>query len=119
MAHAHADWIKAVPEAKVVGLCDTNPQQLDSFWKNKLGGDKTIRRYDSLQKILDHPSVGLNGFILVTPRNLHFEQSMACLEASYHVLVEKPMVTSSVHARKLAQQVRKTGKLLLISFQAC
>ena len=43
---------------------------------------------------------------------------VAALDAGFNVLVEKPMVTRSDHAKKLAEKVKQTGLLLQVSFQA-
>lgn len=40
------------------------------------------------------------------------------LDHGLHVLVEKPMVTNSLHARELWRTVKSTGKVLAITFQA-
>src|SRR5581483_6643821 len=118
MSHAHGDWLKDIPEAKVVALCDIVPGQMDKLWKAKFDSRPDIRKYDSLEKLLKNPPKQLDGVIIITPHTLHFPQAMACLDAGYNVLVEKPMVTSSAHAKKLAEQVKKTGLLLQVSFQA-
>jgi predicted dehydrogenase len=118
MSHTHGEWLKSVPEANVVALCDINPEKMDRLWKAKFDAREDIQKYDSIDKLLKRPPKGLDAAIIVTPHTLHFPQAMACLDAGYHVLVEKPMVTSSAHARKLADKVKKTGKLLQVSFQA-
>lgn len=118
MAGVHAAKLKDIPEANVVALVDINKENLDRYWKTKFGGREDIRRYDSIEKLLKSPPSGLDAAIIVTPHTAHFPQAMACLDAGYHVLVEKPMVTSSAHAKKLADKVKKTGKLLQVSFQA-
>jgi predicted dehydrogenase len=118
MSHAHAGWLKDIPEAKVVALCDVNKENVDKLWQKGFAGRKDIRRYDSMEKLIKDPPKGLDGVIIVTPHTLHYPQSMAALDAGWNVLVEKPMVTSSAHAKKLAERVRKTGLLLQVSFQA-
>lgn len=118
MAHAHGDWLKGIPEAEVVALCDIKKENMERLWKAKFGGREEVRRYDSMDKLLKNPPKDLDGVIIVTPHTLHFEQSMAALDAGWNVLVEKPMVTSSAHAKKLAAKVKETGLLLQVSFQA-
>jgi predicted dehydrogenase len=118
MSHAHGDWLRDVPEANVVALCDINQANMEGLWKAKFGGREEIRRYDSMEKLLKSPPTGLDAVIIITPHALHFPQCMAALDAGYHVLVEKPMVTSSAHAKKLAEKVRQTGLLLQVSFQS-
>jgi len=41
----------------------------------------------------------------------------AALKAGKHILVEKPMVTQTAHARGLFQAVERAGKLLAIACQ--
>ncbi|HEY0007992.1 MAG TPA: Gfo/Idh/MocA family oxidoreductase [Tepidisphaeraceae bacterium] len=118
MAGAHGDWLKDIPEADVVALCDINRDNMERLWKTKFGGRDGIRLYDSMEQLLQSPPPGLQAVIIVTPHALHFPQAMAALDAGYHVLVEKPMVTSSDHARKLAEKVKETGLLLQVSFQS-
>lgn len=117
-ARVHAANLAAIPEAKVVALCDINPKNMEKFWQDCYAGDKSIRRYRDFASLIKDPPKGLRGVILVTPHVCHFPQAMEALSQGYHVLVEKPMVTSSAHANKLAQQVKKTGRLLQVAFQA-
>jgi predicted dehydrogenase len=91
---------------------------MDRLWKAKFGARADIRKYDSMEKLLKSPPKNLDAVIIITPHGLHFQQSMDALDAGYNVLVEKPMVTSSAHAKKLAEKVKQTGLLLQVSFQA-
>lgn len=118
MSRAHVNWLREVPEARVVGLCDIKRENMDKLWREMFGSRDDIRRYDSMDKLLKSPPKGLDAVILVTPHALHFPQAMAALDAGLHVLVEKPMVTRSADARKLADKIKKTGLHLQVSFQA-
>ena len=118
MGRSHANYYKGVPEARVVALCDIKRENLEKFHKEQYKGDESIRLYDSLEEMMKDPPKGLRAVTLVTPHALHFPQAMLSLEHGYDVLVEKPMVTSSDHARQLAEQVKKTGRHLQIAFQA-
>jgi predicted dehydrogenase len=118
MCRSHVTRLQEVPEAEVVALCDINPAASEKMWREQFKSDKSIRRYDSFEAMMKDPPRGLRGVILVTPHTVHFPHAMMALEKGYDVLVEKPMVTSSVHARKLAAQIKKTGRHLQIAFQA-
>jgi predicted dehydrogenase len=115
MANVHAQNLQKIEGVKVVALCDTVPANTKVF-KDKYFADAV--EYTDYAKLLAAPPAKLDGVVLVTPHTLHFEQSKAALEAGVHVLVEKPMVTSSAHAYELWKTVNKTGKLLAIGFQA-
>ncbi len=118
MAHTHGHWLKDIPEANVVALCDIKRPNMERLWRERFGGREDIRLYDSFEKLLKSPPKNLDAITIITPHTLHFAQSKAALEAGYHVLVEKPMVTRSADARKLAEVIRKTGRQLQVSFQA-
>lgn len=118
MAGAHAGQLKEIPDAKVVALCDIKRENLEKFHKEKYNSDPSIRLYDSIELLMKDPPKDLRGIIIVTPHATHFPQAMLSLEKGYDVLVEKPMVTSSDHARQLDQQIKKTGRHLQVAFQA-
>src|SRR5262249_57307566 len=54
--------------------------------------------------------------VIVTPHTLHFEHGMQALQAGCHVLMEKPMVTDSDQAHRLAAEVEKAGKIFTIGY---
>jgi predicted dehydrogenase len=117
MANWHAQTLLKIPDAKVVALVDTVTAHTKAF-KEKYFPDAV--EYDSFHKMLDRPPKGekLDAVLLVTPHTLHHSQARTALEYGLHVLVEKPMVTSSEHAYDLWRIVKQTGKQLAISFQS-
>jgi predicted dehydrogenase len=115
MAHWHAQQLQKIDRCKVVALVDPVAEQTRQF-KEKYFHDAA--QYDSLENLLAVPPARLNGVVLVTPHTLHFSQAMLALENGLHVLVEKPMVTRSEHAYELWRAVKKSGKMLGITFQS-
>ncbi len=119
ISHMHADNANRIADdVEVVGLCDIKPENLDRLWQNKLKSRDDIRKYDDFDKLLKDPPEGLDAIVILTPHALHFTQCMAALDAGYHVLVEKPMVTRSEHARQLTEKISATGRQFQIAFQA-
>jgi predicted dehydrogenase len=57
---------------------------------------------------------GLDGVIISTPPETHFVIARDCLEQGLHVLVEKPLTTSSVEARDLIAIAEKNDRLLMV-----
>lgn len=53
---------------------------------------------------------------IVTPNATHFEIATACLEAGFHVILDKPMVTSLAQARSLRDTVAKSKRILAITY---
>ena len=110
--HNNADILE------VVALCDIKRDHLERYHREKFAGDAKIRLYDSMADLMRDPPAGLRAVSLVTPHTAHFEQSMAALDHGYDVLCEKPMVTCSEHARKLARKIASSGRQFQIAFQA-
>ena len=115
MAHWHAQQLQKIERCRVVALVDPVGEQTRQF-KEKYFHDAA--QYDSMENLLAIRPAKLDGVVLVTPHTLHFSQAKTALENDLHVLVEKPMVTSSGDAYELAKLVKKTGKKLGITFQS-
>jgi predicted dehydrogenase len=118
MAGWHAEQIKKIPELNVVALCDIVPEHWQTYREKHF--PKAVG-YDDFEALLaDYKArkLKLDFVLLVTPHTVHYPHAKAALEAGLHVMVEKPMVTSSEHAYDLWRTVKKNGKLLAITFQA-
>jgi len=53
---------------------------------------------------------------IATPVSMHYELTMAALRAGKHVLVEKPLSTSSDQARRLRDEALRRRLVLLVDF---
>jgi len=58
---------------------------------------------------------GIEAVSIVTPNNVHFPVAEAFLRAGIHVICDKPMTSTLKDAKKLAELVRKTGKLFILT----
>src|SRR5260221_11883005 len=72
----------------------------------------------NLKALLTNYRDALDVAFIVTPHAYHYEQARACLEAGLDVLLEKPMVVTAEEAKSLIDVRDKTGKLLVIAFNA-
>jgi predicted dehydrogenase len=54
---------------------------------------------------------------IVTPPNLHFEQTMLALETGKHVLCEKPTAMNASEAKQMWEKAQEKGVLNLIDFE--
>ncbi|HSV15675.1 MAG TPA: Gfo/Idh/MocA family oxidoreductase [Tepidisphaeraceae bacterium] len=118
MGGQHIGSIAAHPDATVAALVDVRPAAAQQKLKDLLHDDPSVRQYESLDAMLSDPPPGLRGVVIATPHTLHFAQSVACLQRGLDVLVEKPMVTSSAHARELKSTIERTGRQFQVAFQA-
>jgi predicted dehydrogenase len=115
MAHWHAQQVYQIPDVEVVAVVDPAPQRTKEIKDRYFPRAVELQTFDQL---LSNPPKKLDAVIFVTPHSLHYPQATAAMEAGLHVLLEKPMVTSSHHAYDLWRTVKKTGKMLGITYQA-
>jgi myo-inositol 2-dehydrogenase/D-chiro-inositol 1-dehydrogenase len=54
---------------------------------------------------------------VVAPNHLHAEITIAALEAGKHVLLEKPMATTTADCKRIIAAVERTGRLLAVGFE--
>jgi len=97
----------AAPGSSVVAVADLREERLQPLRK----------LYPSLKTTKDAASVindsTVDAVIIATPVSSHFELAVAALEAGKHVLVEKPLATTSDQARQLID-IAAARKLVLL-----
>jgi predicted dehydrogenase len=57
---------------------------------------------------------GVDAVVIATPTSTHFPLARAALERGKHVLVEKPITTSSSEGEALVEVARKAGRVLMV-----
>jgi predicted dehydrogenase len=117
MGWHHASQLAVMPEVQAVALCDIVKSKSERFCKGLFqprGSKPAI--YTDFETMLARES--LDAVVLVTPHTLHYPHARAALRAGLHVLSEKPMVTSSEHARELVALAEAKDRLLAVAFQA-
>ncbi|MDR7866268.1 MAG: Gfo/Idh/MocA family oxidoreductase [Sporomusaceae bacterium] len=90
----HFEAIKAIPDAALVGLCDTDKQALNRN-VSIYGG----LGYTDYQEMLGNPEIDVVN--ICTPSGLHAELALAAIQAGKNVLIEKPMSMSLTEADKV------------------
>jgi len=70
--------------------------------------------YTDLRHLLADPA--LDGVIIATPDGLHATQALSAIRAGKHVLVEKPMATSSADAASMVAAAREEDVRLGIAY---
>jgi len=74
-------------KAKIVALCDTDPDKLTQR-KAELGDD-ALREYRDYEQMLADDEIDL--IEILTPHHLHLPMAVAAAEAGKHISVQKPM----------------------------
>jgi predicted dehydrogenase len=116
MANTHAGQIKHVPELKVVAAVDIIEQKAVDYAARHF---PEARAYSSFEALLADPPEKLDAVLIASPHTAHYLQAKQSMIRGWHVLCEKPMVTSSPHAYDLWQTSKDTGRLLAVAYQAC
>jgi UDP-N-acetyl-2-amino-2-deoxyglucuronate dehydrogenase len=66
----------------------------------------------SLEEAIEHP--GVEGVLLVTPNDVHEEQTLACAERGRHVFVEKPIADSTEAGERMRRACEEAGVTLMV-----
>lgn len=91
----HARTLHAVPGARLAGVYDQSAE-ITQRTATELG----TTACGSLRELIELD--GLNAITVCTPDNQHVEATLSALKAGRHVLVEKPLATTSADAARLA-----------------
>ena len=96
------------PGSAVTRVCDLREERLTPLHK-LYPGLKTCNRSEDL---INDPSI--DAVVIATPVSSHFELAMAALKAGKHVLVEKPLASTSDQARTLVDEAAARKLVLLV-----
>lgn len=79
--------------------------------------ERLLREHPGLQVCRDHREVIedpiLDAVVIATPVSTHHALAMEALGAGLHVLVEKPLASSTTEARALAAEAKRRGSVLM------
>ncbi len=98
----------ASPDFDLIALCDADPERLD-----KVGAIyPAARRFADLASLLAHRVPDL--VAIVTPVATHHALAGQALEAGAHVLVEKPLTSTSAEAEDLLRRAVETRRRVFV-----
>lgn len=97
-----------VVESKVIACSDVNPLRLN-YIKQRF---PFLELYSDYKDILNNSNI--DAVSIATPVSTHFKIAKEALLAGKHVLVEKPMTTSSKEAEELIETARNSKKVLMV-----
>jgi predicted dehydrogenase len=96
-----------IPGVQVKTISDLKPASLE----------KAHARYPHIPVTTDYRDVladpHIDAVAIATPVSTHFDLAMEALQAGKHVLIEKPMTTSSEQAMRLIEEAEKRNLVLL------
>jgi predicted dehydrogenase len=95
------------PELGFWGLCELSSEQIAKFSQRYPG----VRTCTDLEEVLQDPEV--DAVSIATPPATHYTLVKRALEAGKHVLVEKPLATTSAEALELVALAERMSLVLM------
>ena len=103
MGGCHYENYKSAKGAKLVAVADVRFEMAQEKTK---GTD--VKVYADYKEMLANEELDM--IDICTPSFLHADMAIACLEAGYHVLCEKPMTLTADEAQRVLEATKRTDK---------
>jgi predicted dehydrogenase len=102
----HVRVLCGLPEVTQVVLVDGVQARLDAL----AAAFPSVRTFSSVQEALPH----LDALVIATPPTTHVSLALAAIAAGKHVLVEKPLATSTFAAQRMIDAAEQAGVVLMV-----
>ncbi|HET8650451.1 MAG TPA: Gfo/Idh/MocA family oxidoreductase, partial [Gemmatimonadales bacterium] len=99
---------KRLKEATTVAVCDTDLPKARAI-ADRFGVKDA---FDDIEELLRYAE--LDALVVCTPNHLHEGHILAGLSAGLHVLVEKPLVTSSASVQRIIKAADKAHRIVMV-----
>jgi len=97
----HFPQIEKNPNAELTAICDVAKERLDEV-KRVYRVKETYTNYKEMLERSD-----MDALIITTPSKYHFSMALDAIKAGKHLIVEKPLTTSSQEAKILVEEAKK------------
>jgi predicted dehydrogenase len=98
----------ALPDTDVIAVSDARIESLHQVLVNY----PQIQVTTKYQELLQNPQI--DAIVIATPASTHYDLALAVLQAGKHVLVSKPLATSSEQAYRLIEEADRRDKVLMV-----
>lgn len=112
----HADMINDNINTELVGIVDTNNNQLNDYINNVDDKYKNVTSYSSISELISS-NIDYDVACICTPNGLHYLQSKLMLMNNKHVIVEKPISLSTSDSEDLIQTALSNNKRVFCVMQ--
>ena len=109
IASIHADAIKNIEGATLVGVADNNLE-----FAQKFAFKHSVLAFDSYEQMLGSD---IDVVCVCTPSCFHAQNAIDALDNGKHVVVEKPMALSVEDADRVEEASKRNGKLVTVISQ--
>ncbi|PLX37671.1 MAG: oxidoreductase [Hyphomicrobiales bacterium] len=103
----HMDALAAIDGVEVTSVVGGNAADIEAFANNRNVGHWTTDLNESLARD------DVDAVILATPTQMHADQSIACMKAGKHVLVEIPMADTLADSQAVVATQKETGLIAM------
>lgn len=110
IADFHAQAIKSLNNAVLVGVTDNNTSRAKAFAEKY-----NVKTYLDYAQMLSDDNI--DAVCICTPSGFHAENALAALKAKKHVVLEKPMAFTSSKTQEIAQAANNSGCILTVISQ--
>jgi predicted dehydrogenase len=101
----HAQKYAALPQSELVAVVDANHEH-----RERVAAETGCRAVADYRDVLGE----VDAVSIATPTPLHHPIARECLERGVHVLVEKPITTTTEEARSLIECAARNGRVLQV-----
>jgi predicted dehydrogenase len=104
----HLPQLHANPHCELVAVVEISPELRAELEEQY--GCQTFGTFDALLQA----SLALDGVLISSPHKTHFELGKQAIAAGLHVLMEKPMTTSTAEAAELRSAAERGGRVFMV-----
>jgi scyllo-inositol 2-dehydrogenase (NADP+) len=107
IARKMADALQLVPQSKLYAIGSRNRDTAVDFARQF----HVEKAYGSYEELAKDPEIDI--VYIATPHNLHYENSMMCLENGKHVLCEKPFAVNGREVREMIGKAIEKNRFVM------
>ena len=106
MGSNHARVLADLPGVELVGVADPDRRHAD--YVARALGTKAVEHVDALLPL------GVDAVTIAAPTHLHHDIAIACIKRGIHVLVEKPIASTTDEGRSIINAAKRAGVTLMV-----
>jgi predicted dehydrogenase len=114
--HHHIELFRAVPNVRLVALCDVDENLLGAAVKELAAENLAVRTYVDFRKLLESKDV--DAVVIATPNHWHSLMTVWACQAGKDVYVEKPVSHNVWEGRKAVEAARKYRRIVQTGTQS-
>lgn len=100
----------------VAGALSSDPERARASGRELgLDPERCYASFEEMAKAEAARADGVEAVSIVTPNHMHYPAAKAFLEAGIHVICDKPLTSNLSDAMKLAELVKNSGRLLVLT----